>query len=370
MKITIIGTAHPYRGGLAAFNERLANEFIVQGHEVEIYTFTLQYPSFLFPGTTQYSDEPAPANLKIKRKINSVNPLNWLFTGWKIRRTKPDVAIVPFWLPFMAPCLGTIARIIRGNKKTKLVSIVHNMLPHEAHLSDKILSRYFVHSVDKFVTLSKSVFADIDLFDKNGTKEKIFSPHPLYDHFGEKISRGEALAQLGLNPAERYMLFFGFIRHYKGLDLLMDAFSDERFKKLNVKLIVAGEFYSNENFYFNLEKKTGLEGKIIWANSFIPDSEVRRYFCAADIVVQPYKTATQSGVTQIAYHFEKPMLVTNVGGLPEIVPDGKVGYAVEPMERAIADALVDFFENGRNFDENIKAEKEKYSWGKMVGAVV
>ena len=368
MQITIIGTAHPYRGGLAAFNERLANEFIAQGHDVEIYTFKMQYPAFLFPGKTQYSDTPAPAQLKIKRKINSVNPLNWLLVGWKIRRAKPDVAIVPFWLPFMAPCLGKISRIIRRNKKTKVVSIVHNMLPHEAHLSDKILSRYFVRSVDKFVTLSKSVFSEIELFDKN--KEKVFSPHPLYDHFGEKMSREEALAQLGLNPAHRYMLFFGFIRHYKGLDLLMEALSDERLKSLDIKLIVAGEFYSNKKFYFDLEKKSGLGGKIIWANHFIPDSEVRRYFCAADIVVQPYKAATQSGVTQIAYHFEKPMLVTNVGGLSEIVPDGKVGYAVEPMERAIADALVDFFENRRNFDENIKKEKEKYSWAKMAAAVL
>ncbi|MDR0872630.1 MAG: glycosyltransferase [Prevotellaceae bacterium] len=368
MNIAIIGTAYPFRGGLAAFNERLAQQFIREGHRVEIYTFTLQYPSFLFPGKTQYSDSPAPAGLKIYRKINSVNPLNWLLVGRKIRKKQPDLAIIKFWLPFMSPCLGTIARIIRKNKHTKVVSILDNVIPHEHHFYDNLLIRYFTKSVDAFVAMSKSVLSDLALFDTR--KPRVFSPHPLYDNFGEKLSREEALQYLKLDSQTRYMLFFGFIRHYKGLDLLMEAFADKRFRAMNVKLIVAGEFYSNEPFYRNLEKKLGLQNDIIWANDFIPDNEVRYYFSAADIVVQPYKSATQSGVTQIAYHFEKPMLVTNIGGLAEIVPDGKVGYVVEPLDRPIADALVDFLKNERNFSENIKAEKEKYSWQRMTEKII
>jgi glycosyltransferase involved in cell wall biosynthesis len=370
MKIIIIGTAHPYRGGLAAFNERLANEFVGQGHEVEICTFTLQYPSFLFPGTTQYADEPAPANLKISRKINSVNPLNWLKVGCEIRKKQPDLLVFCYWMSFMAPCFGTIARRAK-TANIKAIALIHNMLPHEKGILDKIFPNYFVQAMDGFVAMTDSVVNDINKFDKQN-KPKTVSPHPIYDHFGEKISRHEALNYLQLDENQRYMLFFGFIRDYKGLDLLLRAYADSRFRQLNVKLLVAGEFYNNADQYFALENELGLKDEIIWANNFIPDGEVRYYFSAADIIVQPYKAATQSGVTQIAYYFEKPMLVTNVGGLAEMVPDGKVGYVTAPQENDIAEALLNFFGKKKEnaFLENIKAEKEKYSWGKMTNAVL
>lgn len=369
MKIIIVGTAHPYRGGLAAFNERLANEYVSQGHDVEIYTFTLQYPSFLFPGKTQFSDAPAPDNLRIKQAINSVNPFNWILIGREIRKKKPELVIIPFWLPFMSPCLGTIGRIIKMNKKIKVVSILHNIIPHESHFTDRMLSSYFVGSADAFVTLSRSVLKEMAFFDKK--KPTIYCPHPLYDHFGEIMPKEMAIKKLGLDPSFKYMLFFGFIRDYKGLDLLMKAYSDERFKNMNVKLIVAGEFYSNKTTYLNLEKELNLQNRIIWANKFIPDNQVVPYFCAADIIVQPYRAATQSGVTQIAYHFEKPMLVTNVGGLSEIVPHEKVGYVVKTDDKSIANALIDFFEKGREaeFIEHVKVEKEKYSWKKMTEVI-
>jgi glycosyltransferase involved in cell wall biosynthesis len=369
MKIIILGTAHPYRGGLAAFNERLAKEYVSQGHDVEVYTFTMQYPSFLFPGKTQYTDEPAPENINIKRIVNSVNPFSWIKTGREIKKKKADLVVVGYWLPFMAPCLGTISRIIRKNKTTKVISIVHNMIPHESHFTDKMLSSYFVGSVDGFVTLSKSVLDDIATFNKQ--KPKTYCPHPLYDHFGKKLLKEIAIKKLELDPDFRYMLFFGFIRDYKGLDLLMKAYADERFRNKNIKLIVAGEFYSNDKLYFDLEKELDLMGNIIWANEFIPDNQVGAYFCAADIIVQPYKTATESGVTQIAYHFEKPMLVTNVGGLSEIVPHGKVGYITETNEKDIANALLDYFDNNRelSFVENVKIEKEKYSWKRMTESI-
>jgi len=369
MKVIIIGTAYPYRGGLTAFNERLAEEYISQGHDVEIYTFTLQYPSFLFPGKTQYSEEPAPKNLKIKRSINSINPFNWIKVGREIRKKQPDLVLIKFWLPFMAPCFGTILKIIRKNNHTRIISILDNIIPHEKRIGDRTLTQYFVNAADGFVAMSKSVLNDLNTFD--GKKPKAFSPHPLYDNFGEKISQEEAIKKLNLDENQRYMLFFGFIRDYKGLDLLLKAYADNRFRSNNIKLIVAGEFYNNADQYFELEKELKLQGEVIWHTDFIPDSEVKYYFCAADIIVQPYKSATQSGVTQIAYHFEKPMLVTDVGGLSEIVPHGKVGYTVNANENDIADALIDFFENNKNSDfiENILQEKEKYTWSKMTDTI-
>lgn len=369
MKITILGTAYPYRGGLAAFNERLAKEFVAEGEDVTIETFTLQYPNFLFPGKTQYSSERAPENLQIERSVSSVNPFNWISVGKKIQKSAPDILIIKFWLPFMAPCFGTIARIVRKNRKTKVVSILDNIIPHEKRLADKILSNYFVGAVDSFIAMSKSVLSDLDMFDTK--KPRCFCPHPLYDNFGKKISRSEAIAQLGLDESTSYMLFFGFIRDYKGLDLLIEAMSDNRLKDKNLKLIVAGEFYNNSEKYFDLEKQFNVSDKIVWKNDFIPDSQVATYFSAADIVVQPYKSATQSGVTQIAYHFEKPMLVTNVGGLAEIVPNGKVGYVVEPKASNIVDAICDFYDNNRepDFVENVKVEKQKYAWSRMTESI-
>lgn len=369
MKIVILGTAWPYRGGLAVYNERLAREFAAEGNDVTIYTFTLQYPSFLFPGKTQYSTEPAPSDLKIVRSLNSINPLSWGKTGRAIRALQPDILIIKFWLPFMAPCLGRVARIVKRGGKTKVVSILDNIIPHEHRPGDRLFGRYFTRSVDGFVAMSDSVLEDLNQFDT--VKPRVFCRHPLYDNFGAKASREEALKFLGLDPKQRYMLFFGLIRDYKGLDLLLKAYSDSRFRKMNVKLIVAGEFYSGSEKYFEMEKELGLEGMIVWKSDFVPDSEVRFCFGAADIIVQPYKSATQSGVTQIAYHFEKPMLVTNVGGLAEIVPDGKVGYVVEPDSAQIADALVDFFENSRQeqFTEGILSEKKQYAWSNMTRSV-
>ena len=368
MKIAILGTAWPYRGGIADFNNRLAQEFIKEGDEVIIYTFTLQYPSFLFPGKTQYSPDPQPAGLDITRRLNSVNPFNWLKVGREIRGEKPDLLIVQFWMPFMGASTGAVSRLAK-RCGARRVAILHNLIPHEHKPGDKILSRYFIKSVDSCVALSESVLKDIDLFDKS--KPRTFCPHPLYDHFGTIASREESIAHFGLDPDYRYILFFGLIRDYKGLDLLLRAYADSRLRELNVRLLITGEFYGSSDKYFELEKELGLEGLVIWKNSFIPADEVRYCFGAADIIAQPYKTATQSGVSQIAYHFEKPMLVTKVGGLAEIVPDGKAGYAVEPEPTKIADGLVDFFKNKRlqQFTEGVMDEKRKYSWSKMTHAI-
>lgn len=371
MKIIVLGTAHPYRGGLAAFNERLAHQFVEEGHEVEMVTFTLQYPGFLFPGKTQFTDAPAPKALPISRKVNSCNPFNWLKVGKTIRKKNPDLVIFAYWMSFFAPCYGTIARQIRKNHHTKCIGLIHNMIPHEPNILDKLFPGYFVGAMDGFTALSDSVVHDIEKFDHKSTPKR-FSPHPIYDHYGALIPKNEAIQLLQLDPHFKYVLFFGFIRGYKGLDLLLEAFADKRLKDLGVKLVVAGEFYGSPKPYMDQIDSLKIADRVVLKTDYIPDEEVNRYFRACDIVAQPYKSATQSGVTQIAFHFEKPMLVTNVGGLPEIVPNGKIGYVVEPNAQQIADALVAYFQEDKEatFIENVKEEKKKYAWDKMTATIL
>jgi D-inositol-3-phosphate glycosyltransferase len=370
MNIIIIGTAFPYRGGLAAYNERLARQLVTEGHDVTILTFTLQYPGFLFPGKSQFMEGAPPSVPAIERKVNSVNPFNWLSVGYRLKKQKPDLLIFKYWIPLMAPCFGTIARFTKSNGHTKVLCILDNVIPHEHRPGDKILTRYFLACIDGAIAMSQSVMNDLHLFRKNIPAK--LNPHPLFDNFGPPAPRGEAIKTLGLDPGFRYILFFGFIRAYKGLDLMLKAFSDERFRKMNLKLIIAGEFYEDPEPYLKQIKEYDLENEIILFDRFIADDEVSQFFSVAELIVQPYKSATQSGVTQIAYHFEKPMVVTNVGGLKEIVPHGRCGYVVNTDPVEIANAINDFFVNDRNeiFIKNVKEEKEKYSWSKMTGSVM
>ena len=381
MRIGIVGTAWPYRGGLAAFNERLARQFQAEGHEVEIFTFTMQYPDFLFPGKTQYSDDPKPTDLSITRVMNSINPFTWFKTVRMIRRKQIDLIVIKFWIPLMAPCLGSIAHLCR-RRGVRVVSILDNVIPHEPHFWDKWLIRYFVRSVDCFIAMSESVRQDCLRFLPASRQDCVaLTPHPLYDNFGEAVDKLEARKTLGLPLDKTILLFFGFIRDYKGLDLLMRAYAKaiklqtSDIKHPELSLVVAGEFYNNSEQYQTLEKELNLEGTIAWHTDFIPDDKVRLYFSAADLIVQPYKTATQSGVTQIAYHFEKPMLVTNVGGLAEIVPDGKVGYVCEVNEASVADAISRFAamepaKREQQFRKHIQTEKQKYAWTNMTKLIL
>jgi D-inositol-3-phosphate glycosyltransferase len=368
--IKIIGPAYPYRGGIATTNERLAMEFLSLNYNVDIETFTLQYPGFLFPGKSQFNDKPAPEKLNIRRTINTINPLNWIKVGKRIRKEKPDLVIIRYWLPFLAPCLGTISGLIRKNRHTIIICLADNIIPHEHRPGDLQLTNYFIQRLHGLVAMSKSVLAEALSF-KNDLVVS-YTPHPIFDNYGELISMEEAKQKLNLEISVRYLLFFGFIRDYKGLDLLIQAFADERLRSFPLKLLVAGEYYSSPAPYLELIKKYKLESFIELRTDFIPDHAVNLYFSAADMVVQPYKSASQSGVTQIAYHFNKPMLVTNVGGLAEIIPDGKIGYVVEPDADSIADALFDFFKNERRekFTEGVKEEKQKYSWDKMTHSIL
>ena len=367
-KVVIIGPAHPLRGGLATFNQRLAKEFIAQGDDCYICSFSLQYPGFLFPGTTQYSDEPAPTDIKIVSLVNSVNPFNWIKTGNRLRKEKPDLIVVRYWLPLMGPALGTILRRVKRNKHTRIVCIADNIIPHEHRAGDKAFTKYFLKSCDAFITMSEKVLSDLKQFEK--TKPIQLVRHPLYDTFGEIISKEGAREKLKVNRSDSVILFFGFIRKYKGLDLLLEAMKDERIKQSGIKLLVAGEFYEDAKQYQELIDRLGIRNRLILKTDFIQDSEVKYYLCAADAVVQPYRNATQSGVTPLAYYFEKPMIVTNVGGLPSLVPDGKAGIVTEPQPKSIAEAIIKFYQLGEaHFIPHLRVEKQKYSWETLANTI-
>lgn len=367
-KVIIIGPAYPLRGGLATFDQRLAVAFQEQGDDCEIVSFSLQYPSIFFPGKTQYSSEPAPPTITIHSLINSVNPLNWKRVGALLKQGQPDIIVVRYWIPFMGPAFGTILREVRKNKHTKIVCIADNVIPHEHRPGDKTFTRYFLKACDAFITMSEKVLHDLRTFEKQKPVKLV--PHPLYDNFGSPVPKMEARSHLGLNPNDKIILFFGFIRHYKGLDLLLQAMKDPRIQQQQIKLMIAGEFYEDEKLYQQIIKENNLQDFIILKNEFISDNEVKYYLCAADCVVQPYRNATQSGVTPLAYHFEKPMIVTNVGGLPSLVPDKKVGLVCEPQPQSIADAILLFYELGENyFIPHLRIEKQKYSWANLVTAI-
>ncbi len=366
-RIVIIGPAHPLRGGLASFNERLARQFIKEGKEVTIYTFSLQYPGFLFPGTTQFSTEPAPKDINIKAAINSVNPLNWITVGSKLKREKPDIIVVRYWLPFMGPCLGTILRIAKKNRHTKVICIADNIRPHEKRFGDIAFTKYFIKSVDAFITMSEKVMQDLKVFTNKPAQQIV---HPLYDNFGEPLPKKAAREHLGLSTEAKIILFFGFIRKYKGLDLLLEAMALPQMQQSGIKLLIAGEFYEDRKFFDEIIQSKNISDQLILKTDFIKDSEVRYYLGSADFVIQPYRNATQSGVTPLAYHFEKPMLVTNVGGLPDLVPDGKVGLVSEPTSQSIADGILQLYQLGEaHFLPHLREEKKKYSWSKLTEAI-
>ncbi|MCF3112005.1 glycosyltransferase [Niabella sp. CC-SYL272] len=373
-KVIIIGPAHPLRGGLATFNHRLAKAFANCGYDCSIWSFSLQYPSFLFPGKSQYTDDPAPEHISIHTRINSINPLNWVQVGNEIAKEAADIVVVRYWLPFMGPALGTILRKVRKNNKTRIICIADNIIPHEKRPGDTPFTKYFIKACDGFITMSEKVFSDLRTFTQKPALQVL---HPLYDNFGTPVSRTEARRHLQLPAEEKILLFFGFIRKYKGLDLLLEAvaalkprISDPRSQITNLKLLIAGEFYEDEADYQTLIDKLGIRDLLILRTDFIPDSEVKYYLCAADLLVQPYRNATQSGVTPLAYYFEKPMVVTNVGGLPALVPHMKSGLVAESDPAAIANAINEYFRLGEtHFIPHLRSEKEKYSWDHLVNAI-
>lgn len=369
-KIFVIGPAYPLRGGLATFDELFCRSLIEQGHDAQIISYSLQYPNFLFPGSTQFDESGnVPKGITIHTLINSVNPFNWLKTARFIKKQKPDFVVVRFWIPFMGPALGTICRSI-SKKGIKVIAVTDNVIPHEKRPGDTAFTKYFLKWCQGFVTMSRAVLNDLGKFTHSPHKK--FLLHPLYTSFGEKMEKQEARQKLKLDPSVKTVLFFGLIRAYKGLDLLLEAMADTTIRQMNVKLLVAGEFYEDKKMYTDIIEKNNLQNNIVLYDAFIPNEEVRVYFSAADLLALPYRSATQSGVTQVAFHFEKPVVVTNVGGLSEIIPHGKCGYVVEPDPKAIAGAIADYFENGREstMSEAMQEEKKKYDWSIFSNEIV
>ena len=348
-RILIVGPAHPLRGGLATYNERLAQVLNELGHECHILSFSLQYPSLLFPGKTQLSTDEAPKNLQIFSEINSVNPANWVATGLKYKLAKYDIVIFRYW-------------IIKSNGHTKILAITDNVIPHERKFFDAAFTNYFLPVCDGFLTMSESVKQD--LVDLKLKQPMVYVPHPMYDTFGPAISKTEAKQKLRFDANTNYLLFFGFIRKYKGLGLLLDAFADERLKDLNLKLIIAGEFYEDKTPYLQQIEKLNFQNKVMVCDDFIPNNQVSTYFCASDVVIQPYLNATQSGVTQIAYYYNKPMIVTNVGGLAELVPNNKVGFVCEVDKDQIVQAIFNYFTQQKEqaFAQAMEHEKQRFTW--------
>ncbi len=366
-KIVIIGPAFPYRGGIANFTDSLYEELIKE-NDVEIISFKRQYPDFLFPGKSQFEDQIEKAKIIAQNLIDSINPLNWISVGNKIKNQKPDLVIFKYWLPFFGPAFGTIAKQIKKNNHTKILTICHNVIPHEKRPGDISFTKYFVKYSDHFILLSNKVVGDLLKFVPQA-KYKIL-PHPVYSKFGNAVSKSEAKNFLNLNY-EKIILFFGLIRDYKGLDILIEAMNLLK-DKIDLKLIISGEFYSGKEKYLNLIKNYELENKIQLFGNFIPTEEVKYYFSAADVVILPYKEATQSGIVQIAMNFKKPVIAANVGGLGEVVIENKTGFIVEKENpEQLAKAILKFYKENKEeeFSRNAEVEAEKYSWQKFAQGI-
>ncbi|MDZ4712876.1 MAG: glycosyltransferase [bacterium] len=369
MKIILIGTAYPMRGGIAQYNALLYKYFSGK-NDVKIYSFKRQYPEFLFPGKTQYEQgKPTITIPAVKNEVSvdSINPFNWITTGVKIAKEKPDLVIFKYWLPFFAPCFTVISFIAKKISSAKVMFICDNVIPHEKRFGDKFFTKLLFSQADFFIVMSKIVEEDLKKFNKDKPYKLI--PHPVYNIFGEKVDKSAAkkylLEEFKIDVVnEKVILFFGYIRKYKGLNYLIDAMPDI-LKKIKVKLLIVGEFYENESKYLEQIKKLNLENEIAVVSDFVPDEKVKYFFCAADMLVLPYIDATQSGITQIAYYYDKPVIATDVGGLGEIVINNETGFVVAPESpEAIANAVVKFYSEGleEKFSEKAAEEKKKYSW--------
>ena len=360
MKICIIGPAHPLRGGIAAFNERLCSTFNSLGHPCLIISYSLQYPDFLFPGKTQYDDGPGPENIEIHTLLNSINPMSWYKVSRFISLEKPDLIIYRFWIPFMGPALGTIDRLLK-KEKIKTLALVDNLIPHEKRAGDTVLTKYFMKNIQKYLVMSEEVERDVKKLKAEA--KVLLQRHPIYNHYGNVVSREEAREYLRLPHDKNVILFFGLIRKYKGLDLLLEAFARSRSRENSI-IVIAGECYDKKSDYDELAEKLGIAQRIFWFDNYIPNEEVRYFFSACNVLALPYRSATQSGVTQVAFHFETPVIVTDVGGLSEIIQHDINGLVSAPDPVSLVKNLDYYFENEKEtaFRQGMKIEKAKYNW--------
>jgi len=367
MKITILGTAFPLRGGIAHYNALLAAA-LGATHTVDTVTFKRQYPAFLFPGKTQQESGETVTAVPAPALVDSINPLNWVRIGRMIRDRRPDVLIFKYWLPFFGPCFGTIARIVRSNKHTQILCICDNVLPHERRPLDIAFTRYAFSAVDAFIVQSSAVERDLQQLLPGARYRHV--PHPVYNIFGTAAGKAEARTRLGISD-RRVILFFGYVRRYKGLQILLQAMPLLP-AHLPVRLLVVGEFYDDEQSYRELVRTSGLAHTVTIHADYVPNAQVGEFFSAADVVVLPYISATQSGIAQIAYNFDRPVIATDVGGLAEVVIDGQTGYVVPPGDPASLAAAIERFYTGQHeqeFANHVREEKRKYTWENLVVAI-
>jgi len=367
VKIVLVGPFPPFRGGISDLNAALADH-LSKRHEIHAINFTTQYPKVLFPGKTQFKKGDSAQEVDSIRCLSSINPFSWRKTAYKIIDIEPDLVLFRFWLPFFAPAFSGVAKKIRKYSDATIMVICDNIIPHEERLLDTRLTKRFFCFIDSFIVLSKKVENELLSFIPEAKYK--YSPHPIYSIFNNTLSKEQAKAELKL-ATKKVLLFFGLIREYKGLDILINAMEKIKTELEDYTLLIVGECYENENKYTELIKKAGITDNVKCHYSFIPDNEVGKYFSAADVVVLPYKTASQSGIVQIAYHFDTPVIVSNVGGLPEIVDEGKTGYCVEPNSNAFAKAIKAFYENDNisEMNSNISEYKSQFSWDAMVKAI-
>lgn len=364
MKIIIVSTAFPLRGGIAHFNALLASH-LGKRHTVETITFKRQYPSILFPGKTQEESGDGIPTVPAPQLIDSINPFNWIRVGREIRKWKPDLLIFKYWLPFFGPCFGTIAKVAKRGTNTKVLFICDNIIPHERRPGDILFTKYAFKQADYFIVQSDAVEKELQHYFPGSKYRKV--PHPVYEIFGQPVTKDEARRILGIS-AKNVILYFGYVRAYKGLMVLIDAMMNIE----EVHLLIVGEFYDDESKYRSRVQELNLASRVQFVPDYVPNDRVRLYFSAADVVVLPYLSATQSGIAQIAYNFDKPIITTNVGGLAEVVIDGKTGFVVPPNNsRTLADAILRFYTEHQEieFVANVKIEKTKYSWKNFVEAI-
>jgi glycosyltransferase involved in cell wall biosynthesis len=367
MKIVIVGTASPLRGGIAHYISLLYNHLSVR-HDVEIVTFSRQYPAFLFPGKSQEEQGGDASAVPTEQLIDSVNPLTWYTAARAIIRKKPDLLIFKYWLPFFGPCFGTIARLVKRATNAQVLFICDNVIPHEHRPGDRLFTRYAFGAVDHFIVQSAAVERELQAFQPGA--HAAFAAHPVYEIFGAGTPKADARRTLGITD-ERVILFFGYVRRYKGLETLLDAMP-AILRRQKVKLLVVGEFYDDEQKYRRQITANGLTDSVHVHSAYVANDAVGTWFSAADVVVLPYLSATQSGIVQIAYQFDKPVIATDVGGLAEVVRDGRTGYIVRPDAPGdLADAVVRFYAEGREaeFVRTVREEKKKYSWETLIGAI-
>ncbi|MBI3141318.1 MAG: glycosyltransferase [Bacteroidetes bacterium] len=364
MKIAYLSTFYPFRGGIAQYNADLYREFEKQ-HEIKAFTFTRQYPQFLFPGETQYvTKEDKTEPIDSLAILDSINPLSYFTAAQKINQYGPDLWIAKYWLPFFGPSLGTVARRLNTAKK---IAILDNAIPHEKRPGDRMFTKYFLNAVDGFICMSQQV--QNDLHTLKPAAQSVYQPHPLYDHFPPPMPKEQAREQLGIGKDRKVLLFFGYIRAYKGLDLLIEALTHLPEEYL---LLIAGEPYEGYAKYQALIASLGVQEKVMEAVRYITDPEVPLFYSAADVSMLTYKSATQSGVVNISYHYNLPVIVTDVGGLRENVATHQTGIVVDrPEVLPIVQGITEFFKHPPlDFAHNIGAIKEKSSWKSLATTIL